>query len=82
MEDFGKIVLEKGIMYKKKSGLCLFEINQEKIELYNVHIDKIEGKFYKNCSTKLYLYNDIILKVVIIETQRKCTKFNFTVLYN
>ena len=80
MKDFNKIVFAKGIFYNKKTSLCIFETNQEKIKWYNVHIDNIAGEFYKNCSAKLYMYNDIILKAVILESKRKYTKFSFNVL--
>ena len=63
--------LAKGIMYNRKTDLCIFEINKGKIEWYNVHIDNIEGKFYKGCSARLYEYEDGLIKAVIENPDKK-----------
>ena len=72
MNNYNEInTIVKGIYYNKKTKLCIFEINQGELKWYNVHIDKIEGKFYQGCSALLYKYDDEILKAVIFEPEDK-----------
>ena len=72
MNDFDKInTLAKGILYNKKTGLCIFETNENEIKWYNVHIDDIEGKFYRGCLAKLYEYDDGIFKAIIEKNDKK-----------
>ena len=63
--------LAKGIFYNKKTGLCIFETNHDKIKWFNVHTDNIEGKFFQGCRAKLYQNGDDILKAVIVDTKKK-----------
>ena len=74
MKELNNSTLAKGIFYNKKTKLCIFEINNDKIKWYNLHIDKIEGKFYQGCSAKLYKYDEEILKAEIIEPGKKKKK--------
>ena len=72
MKDFDETnALAKGIMFNKKTGLCIFETNQNEIKWYNVHIDNIEGKFYKGCLARLYEFDDGVLKAVIEKPDKK-----------
>lgn len=71
MNDRNKTTIAKGIFYNKKTGLCIFETNFERIKWYNVHIDNIEGKFYQGCPAKLYQHDNEILKAIILEPHNK-----------
>ena len=71
MKHLVESVLAKGIMHDKETGLCVFEIYQDDLKWFNIHIDNIEGKFYLGCKAKLDKYNDGLLKVVILEPDTK-----------
>ena len=60
----------KGILYNKKTGLCIFEIQQNELKWINIHIDNIEGKFYQGCKAKIDQYNDGLFRVVILDPKK------------
>ena len=72
MKDYDEVeILAKGIFYNKKTKLCIFEIKQNDIEWYNVHIDDIEGKFYIGCLARLYKYDTGVIKAVITKPDKE-----------
>ena len=67
MKDLVESVFAKGIIHDRKTGLCVFEIYQDELKWFNIHIDNIEGKFHQGCKAKPDKYNDGLLKLVILE---------------
>ena len=74
MRDLVESIIAKGVVHNQETGLCVFEFHQGELKWFNIHIDNIEGKFYQGCKAKLDKYDDGLLKIAILESDKKGEK--------